>query len=440
MKLLKPISLIIISLSLYLSAYSLSLEPNKQKIETMVSVIDTVPAMEAFLLIRPTIQNNIDELLTKQSVLRFMLQSGQKKAKTDLERSIVHDAFNYVIHNTGYYEHDLFGERKAQDSKDVQKGKITDAVKFFIAHYDENYLNPEVTNLSNALEYDWTSFLDNPPTKMVTIQVANTNYRGLHYNDYYDLNKIEEGRLIKGYEFLLTEKGERVTESYPREISYTKYLSLPNHRVKDLTFDKHRFEIYDDNGRLVYIPIIQRLSNTDVYPNFITKEIRRLIYYKDYKNNKYNIKSASPKTQRYLSLWIGRPQGLSKSEQDLNELDNEGLFRGLGGLFGTNATAANETRCREILSQKELYKDDAGERFLKQLESDHSEDFGYVYAIERMSDTKFLIVYLNKRTLLPSVCGIVTFFTGSEPYTTDFSVKLCQIPNDVPPVVREHNR
>lgn len=439
MELLRSISLIILSLCLCLPAYSRSLEPNKQKIDSMVSVIDTVPAMEAFLQIKPTIEHHIDELRNKQSVLRNMLQSGQKKAKTELEKSIVQEAFNYVIHNTRYYEYDLLGGQKAQDSKDVQKGKLTDAIKSFISHYDENFLNPEITNLSNALENDWTIFLSNPPTKMVTIQVVNPNYRGLHYNDYYKLNRIEEGRLINGYEFLLSEKGERVTESYPREISYTKYPSLPNRRVKDLTFDKYRFEIYDNNGQLVYIPILQRLSNTDVYPNSITKEIRRLIYYKDFQNNKYNIQSASLKTQRYLSLWIGRPQGLSKSEQELNELDNEGLFRGLGGLFGTNATASNEARCSEILAKKEQYKDYEGERFLKQLESDHTAEFGYLYAIERLSDTKFLIVYLNKQTLLPSVCGIVTFYTGSEPYTTDFSVKLCQIPNDVPPVVRERN-
>lgn len=393
--------------------------------------------MEAFLQIKPTIENNIDALRNKRSVLRNMLQSGQKKAKTELEKTIVREAFNYVIHNTRYYENDLFGDQKARDSKDVQKGKLTDAIKSFLSYYDEYYLNAEITNLSNALENDWTSFLSNPPIKMATIQVVNPNYRGLHYNDYYVLNRIEEGRLINGYEFLLTEKGERVTESYPQEVSYTKYPSLPNRRVKDLTFNVHRYEIYDNNGRLVYIPILQRLSNTDVYPNSITKEIRRLIYYKDYQNNKYNIQSASPNTQRYLSLWIGRPQGLSKSEQELNELDNEGLFRGLGGLFETNATAANEARCRDILAQKEQYKDDEGGRFLKQLESDHTAEFGYVYAIERLSDTKFLIVYLNKQTLLPSVCGIVTFYTGSEPYTTDFSVKLCQIHNDVPPVVRE---
>lgn len=308
MELLRSISLIILSLCLCLPAYSRSLEPNKQKIDSMVSVIDTVPAMEAFLQIKPTIEHHIDELRNKQSVLRNMLQSGQKKAKTELEKSIVQEAFNYVIHNTRYYEYDLLGGQKAQDSKDVQKGKLTDAIKSFISHYDENFLNPEITNLSNALENDWTIFLSNPPTKMVTIQVVNPNYRGLHYNDYYKLNRIEEGRLINGYEFLLSEKGERVTESYPREISYTKYPSLPNRRVKDLTFDKYRFEIYDNNGQLVYIPILQRLSNTDVYPNSITKEIRRLIYYKDFQNNKYNIQSASLKTQRYLSLWIGRPQ------------------------------------------------------------------------------------------------------------------------------------
>lgn len=416
-------------------SYSRSLEPNKAMIDSIVSVVDTIPAMELFLEIKPSIINNLEDLRNKQTILLTMLQSNHKKAKTDNEKAIIREAYEYVLENTRYYEHDLFGERRKKDGSDVDKGKLTESIRKFLTHYNENVLNIEINNLSYNLQNNWVSFLQNPPTKLVTIKVENPNYRGYHYNDYRELNTIEKGRLINGYEFLLTEKGERVKESYPNEISYQKYSSLPNLKVIDLTFDNYRFEIYNNKGELVYIPILQRQSDTEVYPYSVTKEIKRLIYIQDYRNNKYNIVSASPKTNRYLSLWIGRPQGLSKSQKELSDLEQEGLFRGLGGLFGINSNTANEARCRVINSQMDNYKDDAGERYLKQLESDHSDEFGYIYAIERLADTKFLIVYLNKNTLQPSVCGIVTFFTGDKPYTTDFSVKLCKIPDNVPPVI-----
>lgn len=106
--------------------------------------------------------------------------------------------------------------------------------------------------------------------------------------------------------------------------------------------------------------------------------------------------------------------------------------------MGTNATAANEARCREILVQIERYKDDEGERFLKQLKSDHLDDFGYIYVIERLSDKKFYIIYLNNKTLKPSICAVVTFSTGDKPYTSTFTVQLTDIPNNVPPVINRH--
>ena len=103
--------------------------------------------------------------------------------------------------------------------------------------------------------------------------------------------------------------------------------------------------------------------------------------------------------------------------------------------FGTNTSAEAEREMDEISSKLKKYSDAVGEKYIRQLEKDHADDFGYLYVIERLGDTSFLILYLNKNTLLPSVCGVITFFTGNKPYTMDFSVQLCEIPNDVLPVI-----
>ena len=433
MKSKSSIFLCLACLSGFLSASSRYLEPNKLMIDTVITVVDTIPAIELFQMIKPSILNDIEELRNKHTTLQAMLQSTKKKAKTEIEKAILCDAFDYILNNTQYYKHDIIGTRSQKDLSEVRKGKLTETIRALLSHYDENYLAKEIAALSDSLENNWTSFIDNPPTKRITIQVENPNYRGYHYDDYYDLNRIERDRLLGDYTFILSDNGVNIREEYPIKLSYIQFPELPNYRV----IDNDCMEIYDNNGDLVYVPILKRQSNSSLLPNSISKEIMRLVYQKDYQNNKYNIQAASLKTQNFLSLWIGRKHGLSKSDIELNELESEGLFRGIGGLVGINATAANEARCREIIAQQERYKDDAGERFLKQLESDHSDDFGYIYAIERLSDKKFAIVYLSKTTLQPSICAVVLFSTGDKPYTSTFTVKLSQMPNNVPPVVRQ---
>ena len=80
------------------------------------------------------------------------------------------------------------------------------------------------------------------------------------------------------------------------------------------------------------------------------------------------------------------------------------------------------------------YKDSLGEKYIEQLREDHSDEIGYVYMIERISNVSFRIIYINKESLQPSHCAIVTYRTGNKPYTTMFSVKLInEFPTHIPP-------
>ena len=83
------------------------------------------------------------------------------------------------------------------------------------------------------------------------------------------------------------------------------------------------------------------------------------------------------------------------------------------------------------------YNDNIGSRYIKQLEKDHADEFGYVYMIERLSNVSFQVVYLNKQTLEPSYCAVITYKTGKKPYTSMFSTKLINIPDNIPPIVKE---
>lgn len=83
------------------------------------------------------------------------------------------------------------------------------------------------------------------------------------------------------------------------------------------------------------------------------------------------------------------------------------------------------------------YSDSVGKKYIEQLEKDHAEEFGYVYMIVRLSNVSFQVVYINKETLEPSYCAVITYKTGEKPYTSTFSTKLINIPESIPPIIRD---
>ena len=86
----------------------------------------------------------------------------------------------------------------------------------------------------------------------------------------------------------------------------------------------------------------------------------------------------------------------------------------------------------EKFPPEKIYYDRDGESYIEQLTIDHSSEFGYAYIIERLSNLSFRVVYIHKNTLKPTHCAVVTFKTGTDPYTWDYDVKLVNLPSQIP--------
>lgn len=434
-----------------LTSFSRSLEPNKLMKDTTVSVIDTVKARMMFDQLKPTLLRQIDELNNKRSICERLINSKKKKAESDLDKTIIEEAYNYALeanpnlrkyktNNPQYWtmlvpvggplltsaiNSGRDGRTTEIRDKDVTKGKLSDNVRTYLSMY-ENHLSDNIRQLNHAMNNNWMVFVKNPPTKLAITQIENQYYRGFYYDDNYTLDRLDKSAMIDGIEYLFSGKGKYERESYPTDISYLRFKEIPQYRV---TYDEDHNdkigEVYDNKGNLVLIPYIDR----DAYDVF--KEMKRLVYVQDFKNNKYNIKSENQHTQKFLNLWIGRKNGFRESQSDLASMQAAVM---LTAMFGSQRSA--ESVASKALNKVTDYRDTKGEQFLNQLEIDHSEEFGYIYSIERLSNKQFKIVYLNKATLSPSISAIVTYFTGDKPYTSTFSVELCNTTSQVPPVIR----
>ena len=167
--------------------------------------------------------------------------------------------------------------------------------------------------------------------------------------------------------------------------------------------------VYDSSGKLVYVASMTR--NWDNYSN----EVKRLVFLKDYKNNKYGIKSRSEKTQRFLKLILCRDNGFENTYEEKRKVYWK--YRG-----------------NRALRNASVYFDSDGDNYISQLRKDHESEFEYVYKIERVSNWSFIIVYLDS-SLRPSHRAFITYVTGNKPFTYSLIGRIMEIPKDLPPIV-----
>lgn len=323
-------------------------------------------------------------------------------------------------------------------NKDVLNGKLTAEVKDYLSSYIE-FLADSLHKEKEKIDKGWSEFLSctELPHKIITITKPNPWYRGRIYM-WEDLLDIADGwQQEKNWEFLKTEEREFHSESYPNKIGYICYKAAPNYRVTyQNSFDGYKLkEVYDKSGKLVYVPSLTRGQNTSEF-----KEIKRLVYLKDYTNNKYGIKSKTNHTQEYLKLRLCREKGLELTPLMANFAYGVGAYIGL--MESRMISPKDRKKVRKMPSQMMMDEskklmDKTGENYIDQLEMDHAADFGYIYMIERLSAVSFRVVYINKKTLEPSHCAVITYRTGDKPYTARFSTKLAPLPHDIPPVIKE---
>lgn len=433
------------------------------------TVVDTLRAEGIFNTdIKPTLLAEYEKGVAKQRRIKELQSMEQKKVKTPEDLDLLNQAYmKYLLKDydridknhkidfriekiplskQSFYvikisRKDEYGwpvvEAKSNVAdKNVAKGVLSSEVRQYLAFYD-TWLTDSLKTEHDIIDRGWTEWIDNEkrPLKEITIPIRNSFYRGsFWYFEYIGMN--EEMQQKKGWNFLYTEDGKYHHDSYPVKIGYYVYDSYPNYRV--IRNEDKIKGVYDSQGNLVYIPLLKRYQSDE----FIS--IKRLVYLRDYLKNKYEIHSQPEETQEYIKY------ELSKDFESAD--DGSHLFSSMfaAALIGAAADellspvdahkVKNEAKDYAIKSLPHKTKprwNRAGDNYIEQLEKDHADEFGYVYMIERLSNVSFRVVYLNKQTLEPSYCAVITYRTGEEPYTAKFSTKLVDMPSDIPPVIHE---
>lgn len=397
---------------------------NKAMINVNKSVFDTLEAERQFERMKPSLIASYQNGVAKQQRCEQLCGMPGKKVKDEECLNIIQDAYHYY---SNYIQKTYNGRYTVYYTKNVKKGKLSSEIIVFLNSYN-TYLIDSLNNVERRINRGWSAYIgeDKIPYKTVVVSVPNQYYRGRRYvyNDVLDSMDVYQQQ--KGWEFLNTQRCRLQSESYPEKVEYWVYSDAPEYRVKG--------NVYDKNGQLVYVPKFTRAGNKKEL-----RDICRLVYYKDYVNNKYNIKSQPKETQVYLKLVLGRDNGFEKTALEVlgNLFASAYIGQMAHGLLSPKEERKVRNEATEYTTNQMLMRsDNIGKNYIEQLEKDHADEFGYVYIIERLSNVSFRIVYLNKETLKPSYCAVVTYKTGEEPYTSAFSSKLVAIPDGIPPVVK----
>lgn len=441
--------------------------PNSLKIKVKRNVVDTAQAKIMYQQIKPSLMKDYESLVKRKNRCVELYASSIKKVKTEEDLLLLNNAYNYTLITFPKYRNYKQGTKvrnkailKALSTKlllpipirisnterdeiyevydkDVEKGKLTDRVKEYLMLYSQNLEDSinQVYAYNENIEQNWRQHLPRIPKKKIIVEEDNPFYRGFHYNNGNTLDLLERYQQRKGWEFLYSESDRKEKHStYPVELDYYVYNSAPNYKVtfsetKEGYEDKIIIkEVYDAEGKLVCVPGLDRAEN------FVFKDIERVVYLKDYQNNKYNIKSKSQHTQDYISLFLGRNGGFEKTYNESVGIALGSAFAGYmyGGVTGDYLTGRNKSQ-QYAAMQASKYIDSDGQNYIKQLVLDHESEFKYIYMIERVSNISFRVVYLNDQ-LKPSHCAIVTYKTGKKPFTCEYSTKLIDMPANIPPV------
>lgn len=420
---------------------NLVIRPHDMTINVAISVIDT---LEAEKIIATKIKRGQDKL----ELCKELLSAEMKSTKDEEDLKVLDQAYKYFLikqygmnyetteikHTKVLYKEIIVlinpqkGRRLIVDdvNKDVRKGKLTSEVREYLSSYAQ-FLTDSLQNEKIKFEKDGI------PYKNVSSTKVNPFYRGRRYQHADELDNFDTIQQKQGWEFLYTDKREECYESYPNQVSYLVYDAAPDYRVTYYEENNNIKikKVYDNHGKLVYVPSLTRKDNKSEL-----EDVRRLVYFKDYYNNKYDIHKQSENTQEYIKRRLCRANGF---EETKIEYMATVLAAGIVGSLALEMGAykeASEVRTNITKHIIESYSKD-GKNYIDQLEIDHANEFGYVYMIERLTNVSFRVVFIDYKTLNPSHCAVITYRTGKEPYTTEFSTKLVAMPKDILPVIKD---
>ena len=398
--------------------------PNDATINITQNVVDTLKAEKMFEEIKSNLIATYQEIEARQQRCEELYEMIGKKTKNEKDLDIL--SYAYFLYCQKYNFSDYINEK----DKNVKKGKITSDVQNYLFGY-KLFLTDSLRKIKEKIDKGWSKCVnkDKLSYKKISVSMPNAFYRGRRYKYDNEMDSMDIYQQRNGWEFLYTKDYKKYSDSYPVKVNYLVFDAAPDYKV---TYSEYGIKnVFDKQGQLVYVPSLTRSNNWQEI-----KDVRRLVYFKDFINNKYNIHSQSEKTQDYI---INK---LSKNHD--SDIDAFSLM-----IASTFASAMAD----ELLPPLDAYKakkrakeyvlnnlptiDEDGDNYISQLKKDHAKEFEYVYMIERISNVSFRIIYLNEQTLEPSYCAVITYQTGDKPYTVNFSTKLEKLPKDIPPVIRK---
>ena len=420
--------------------------PQNLMVNGNISVIDTLKAKKMYEELREELRTDLNNGNEQLSRLTKLLSSTEKKIKDEADLFLVNDAFSWVKSShpdllkrkrnnviiplilSISYDVNQTKDITPQIEKSIQSKKLTNHIKEILRVY-QTYLTDSVIKLNNKLSSDkWEQVVKPLPMKTINTNIFNPYYRGFNYYDS-DLLDLVETEQQRTWDFIYSSNYEKKEDSYLQKKKYLSFDGYPQYKVTYYE-DSYTYKViprfvYDTNGNLVYVASLTR--NNDSAP---FQEMRRLVYLRDYLNNKYGIKSQSKKTQNYLQLLLCRDNGFERTHVEaLASVFAAALTSDLRYMGDKGKKIANGA-----LKNVNVYNDSDGKNYIAQLEKDHDSEFGSVYMIERLSNVSFRIVYLDTQ-LKPSHCAIITYMTGDKPFTQELSGRLVSIPNNLPPLI-----
>ena len=428
-------------------------QPDNRVISYKEFVVDTLAAEKIYEKRKDSLLKALDEPVGRSyRCIELLKKKKGEKVTDDIDLKLLRCAYEFFMaknpevpryydktYTLGFYIPIPIRIRRTYTDKNIKKGKMSDDVLCYLRYY-YIFLDDSLRTEMSKIESGWETWVkkDELKYKEITVSVENPFYRGYYYDDSSVLDTLEEYQQRKGWEFLYSENRTQKHDTYPYDVKYFLYSAAPQYKVLYDENDDNIKSVYDKNGNLVYVPSLTRERNSAVL-----EDIRRLVYLKDYQNNKYNIKSQSTHTKDYLDLVLGKENGLNDAR---TALFSAAFGATVGASWATSLAAEAYSLSDAYRVRKEIkagmnelaskYSDTAGSKYISQLVQDHAQEFGYVYIIERLSNVSFKVVYVNSQTLRPSYSAIITYRTGQKPFSTEYSTRLTENPKTIPPIER----
>lgn len=222
--------------------------------------------------------------------------------------------------------------------------------------------------------------------KTITNEIENPLY-GAYIINSHEIYKKEEG-----WEWTEYNKLKIVEKQYPEKVKYGVSDEHPEYAVV-------ANGLFDLNGKLL------KAIRTKVFTDlpYISEYINPIMYAVcaiDYKNNKYNIKKEPEATQKWIRLCLELEK--PKMRESVSNNLTSSLANAAPALGRTQKQQkaldkkAGQAMAEAIFSRFEDF-DEKGNKYVKQLQSDHKDDFYSAYSIERIEDCSFKVIFINSK-------------------------------------------